>query len=64
MKVYKHPTSQPTPRLITEGGTGVAPPYLAVAKNIPVDCKIMIFRKCPAIKYVFQTIENTTTIRY
>lgn len=30
-------TSQPTPRLITEGGTGVALPYLAAAINEPVD---------------------------
>lgn len=31
-------TSQPTPRLITEGGTGVALPYLAAAIKEPVDC--------------------------
>lgn len=30
-------TSQPTPRLMTEGGTGVALPYLADARNTPVD---------------------------
>lgn len=34
----RHPTSQPVPRLTTEDGTGVALPYLAVAKNVPVDC--------------------------
>lgn len=50
MKVNKHPTSQPTPRLIIEGGTGVAPPYLAVAKNVPVDCKIMRLSICPAMR--------------
>lgn len=27
------------PRLITEGGTGVALPYLAAAMNEPVDCQ-------------------------
>lgn len=31
-------TSQPIPRLKIEGGTGVALPYLAVARNEPVDC--------------------------
>lgn len=34
-----HPTSQPAPRLITDGGMGVALPYLDVAINVPVDCK-------------------------
>jgi len=33
-----HSTSQPTPRLSTEGGTGVALPNLDAAMNVPVDC--------------------------
>ena len=31
-------TSQPTPRLRTEGGIGVALPNLDAAMNVPVDC--------------------------
>jgi len=34
-------TCQPTPRLRTEGGTGVALAYLDTAINAPVDCLFM-----------------------
>lgn len=33
------PTSQAAPRLRTEGGAGVALPYLDAAINVPVDCQ-------------------------
>lgn len=33
-------TCQPIPRLSTDGGLGVALPYLEAAKNVPVDCSI------------------------
>lgn len=33
------PTSQAAPRPRTEGGTGVALPYLDAAINVPVDCQ-------------------------
>jgi len=40
-----HSTSQPTPRLSTEGGTGVALPNLDAAMNVPVDCPQRMKRK-------------------
>lgn len=38
-KKKKYSTSQPTPRLSTEGGICVAPPNLDAAMNVPVDCQ-------------------------
>lgn len=37
-KIHRLVTCQPTPRLRTEGGTGVALAYLATAMKAPVDC--------------------------
>jgi len=49
-------TSQPTPRLSTEGGICVAPPNLDAAMNVPVDC----YNRLKRVKWISQYSQMET----